>query len=486
MLYELPGDPLGDSADPRRYVPLDRHEHALEALTAGLRERASPILLVGAGGVGKTLLLRVLAQRERRAGHLAVFSPFLHLPPDDVAPWLLYLLGRPAPAAAGPDAALLAALNLYPAAPMVVIVDEIQSAPAASVRRLIELLQAGGTGLSLVAAGAPGSRLEALLPVLAPKATLELPEALRPEELDALCNAILRHPALELELRTLSLRERQALLRAAQGNPVLLKNALVRRALGASVEARRTALAPGAEIPRAAEAPRESGAPWPAWPSAPDEDVRPKHEPRPGLAPWPRRRPAARSDPLRGLAAPSSLAAPATPADDETVRALPLGRAALPRVRRAARVAGAIVSRELERSATAGEKLARALVRACRRQTARLPRPPLAATAALLLLALVPLGDASRVELAAAGRAARPASVSSRPPPAVALPPVRVQVNARPWAQVRVDGIDVGPTPLSHLQLAPGLHDFEARFPDGRVLQRRIEIGPSHRFVSLP
>jgi hypothetical protein len=62
--------------------------------------------------------------------------------------------------------------------------------------------------------------------------------------------------------------------------------------------------------------------------------------------------------------------------------------------------------------------------------------------------------------------------------------PVNVQVNARPWAHVRIDGVDVGPTPLSH-PLAPGVYEFEAEFPDGRRVQRRIDIGQERRFVSL-
>ena len=69
--------------------------------------------------------------------------------------------------------------------------------------------------------------------------------------------------------------------------------------------------------------------------------------------------------------------------------------------------------------------------------------------------------------------------------PVLAGAPVRVQVNAFPWALIRVDGVLVGPTPLSHLHLTPGPHEFEAEFPDGRVLRRRIEIGAEHSTVSL-
>jgi hypothetical protein len=62
--------------------------------------------------------------------------------------------------------------------------------------------------------------------------------------------------------------------------------------------------------------------------------------------------------------------------------------------------------------------------------------------------------------------------------------PVRVQVNARPWARIRIDGVDVGPTPLSR-PLTPGVYSFDAEFPDGRRVQKRIDVGPAQRFVSL-
>ncbi len=53
-----------------------------------------------------------------------------------------------------------------------------------------------------------------------------------------------------------------------------------------------------------------------------------------------------------------------------------------------------------------------------------------------------------------------------------------VGVNARPWAHVEVDGRDVGMTPIAALELEAGLHIFRARMPDGRIVVRRIEIGP--------
>jgi hypothetical protein len=62
---------------------------------------------------------------------------------------------------------------------------------------------------------------------------------------------------------------------------------------------------------------------------------------------------------------------------------------------------------------------------------------------------------------------------------------VQAQINARPWARIRIDGVDVGPTPLSR-PLAPGVYRIAAEFADGRSLQRSVAIGPERRFVALP
>ena len=63
-------------------------------------------------------------------------------------------------------------------------------------------------------------------------------------------------------------------------------------------------------------------------------------------------------------------------------------------------------------------------------------------------------------------------------------PPVNVQVNARPWARIRINGIEVGSTPLSQ-RLAPGVYQLEAEFPNGERIARKIDVDPKHRFVSL-
>jgi hypothetical protein len=72
-----------------------------------------------------------------------------------------------------------------------------------------------------------------------------------------------------------------------------------------------------------------------------------------------------------------------------------------------------------------------------------------------------------------------------QPPLAETLGPLAVQINASPWANVEVDGIDLGATPLANIPLFAGAHSFRVRMPDGRVLERTIEIDAERRFISF-
>jgi hypothetical protein len=92
------------------------------------------------------------------------------------------------------------------------------------------------------------------------------------------------------------------------------------------------------------------------------------------------------------------------------------------------------------------------------------------------------------VDIRAAALAAEPLTGETRAlelPPAEALGPLAVQINASPWANIEVDGIDLGPTPLANIPLFAGAHSFRAELPDGRVIERTIEIDAERRFISF-
>jgi len=91
-----------------------------------------------------------------------------------------------------------------------------------------------------------------------------------------------------------------------------------------------------------------------------------------------------------------------------------------------------------------------------------------------------------------AGESTQPETASLEPvadedPSADAAPadPLAVNVNASPWARVEIDGVDVGETPLAGIPVLPGPHTFRATLPDGRVVERTVDIAADNRHVSF-
>jgi hypothetical protein len=105
--------------------------------------------------------------------------------------------------------------------------------------------------------------------------------------------------------------------------------------------------------------------------------------------------------------------------------------------------------------------------------------------------AIGPDGSAPREvagEARAEARAAEPHIIEPsavEAPLAEAFGPLAVQINASPWANIEVDGIDLGVTPLANIPLFAGEHSFRARMPDGRVIERTVEIDAERRFISF-
>jgi hypothetical protein len=59
-------------------------------------------------------------------------------------------------------------------------------------------------------------------------------------------------------------------------------------------------------------------------------------------------------------------------------------------------------------------------------------------------------------------------------PVPVSLPKGEISINARPWAEVFVDGSRVGETPVSQLSLPVGIHEVVFRHPD--LGERRVSV----------
>jgi type II secretory pathway predicted ATPase ExeA len=73
-----------------------------------------------------------------------------------------------------------------------------------------------------------------------------------------------------------------------------------------------------------------------------------------------------------------------------------------------------------------------------------------------------------------------PAPVAPIPAPAAR---VLVSINATPWASVRIDGREVGETPLAGIPLEAGRHVFEARMPDGTMREQTVDVSAQRRTV---
>jgi type II secretory pathway predicted ATPase ExeA len=60
-----------------------------------------------------------------------------------------------------------------------------------------------------------------------------------------------------------------------------------------------------------------------------------------------------------------------------------------------------------------------------------------------------------------------------------------VSINATPWANIEIDGVDVGVTPIGTVPLLAGPHTFTAHMPDGRIVERVVEISAEERFIAF-
>ena len=79
------------------------------------------------------------------------------------------------------------------------------------------------------------------------------------------------------------------------------------------------------------------------------------------------------------------------------------------------------------------------------------------------------------------GRAVRPRARRSPPQPRS----VEVNVEAEPGASILVDGQPVGSGTVKGLELAPGPHLVEVRLPDGRAVERVIDVKGTRYVVKV-
>jgi len=429
-------DPFAITPDPGVYVPRAATQTARKELLRSVCTPAKTSALIGPPGLGKTLLLHLLAE-EAPENMQAVYLPYAALPPADLCAWALELLGSPA---ADDSIGALQALSRdlrEQGSSLLMLIDDAGAMPIATARWAGEFVQNSGGSMQLVIAAsdnATGNRVIAAI-----GSNFDIVHLNDPMTESETCEYI--DGRLALARVPDSIRARfddrtvRFLHRLSAGIPRRLHSAAVEILQGAPVAtADDHAIAPTAPI------------------DAPVEPIE--------------------SEEANDLSIP----------DRELSTAPRLPRRAPPPSRWAIALGALLVAFV----AVAIPVIRSILSEARQTSVSELQADPRESSGAIMpggSVAHQPLG-----EIRAATRAAEPLIVeppSVEPPLAETLGPLAVQINASPWANVEVDGIDLGATPLANIPLFAGAHLFRARMPDGRVIERTVEIDAERRFVSF-
>lgn len=444
-------DPFAWAPDADAYVERDATRAALEKLVRSVRDPDHSTVLVGPDGLGKTLLLHRLA-RELRGEMRAVYLPVAALTPAELCDWVLRLLGSP------PTEDPVAVLWAYARhlrsenSALLVLVDDGAALPRATAERIGQLVAGSAGSLRWVVVGseAPGWR----------GVQAALGDRIDVVRFDA--------PMSRAETRAY-IDGRLELARVPQATRDRFSEAVVD-----GLHAQSGGI-PGRLHEACAEVLRTR-------PPAADDAAADGRERRTGGRTF-----SLDHDPVLS---------------DLVERATRTGRGSAGRRRDDAGDSGRTpLDDDDDRE---GIRELRAL--ALRPPENRVVAPPsrrgviLGAVGIAAITLVIPIILSQLRELSAPpelARVERPrvvAPVAPRSPgadPAAsgadsAVGPISVNVNADPWAEIRVDGLDVGQTPLANVPLLAGSHVFRAELPDGSVIEREVSIDARNRFVVFP
>ena len=420
-------DPFGLTADPEGYVPRDATEQVLEALVKTLREGRRPAALVGPPGLGKTLLLHLVGQRlDDRLR--SVYLPYAALPLDELSAWALSRLGFSQSDDTIGDLIQTASHLLARGSGLLLLIDDVSAMPLPTARKLGDLVAASRGALRLLVAAAEGPSTSRMLAATGANVHLvRLLEPMTEEETQRYVAARLARARIPAEIAArFDAPTLQSIHRLSAGIPRRVHSVASAVLRGGLPERGADALEE-TEIASAAEAAVAGLRPLasPEAPASRMEAIQPAFEA------------------LRSVLAPRSVARLETAPRARVVFATALLFGAL------------CVGLPWLRSALAPPAPSVAAPRPTEPARSLAPAPAPAAQ-----------GDEDR------DRATPPAAAT-----------LSVQVNARPWANIEVNGVDLGPTPIAGIPLLAGRHRFRAHMPDGRVLERVVDVSAENRFI---
>ncbi|MEW6266020.1 MAG: AAA family ATPase [Thermodesulfobacteriota bacterium] len=149
--FDLKSTPFRQAPDPAVYFPSNSQEDALIELANALEAGSAPILLTAESGAGKTLLLKMLAQRLADDAALSlIFNP--RLTPEELLLLILSQMGQAEPEDRSLEGLRRSLLSVFQAQlrqglKPVIAVDDAQDLPPdalAEIRNLLEMEDANG------------------------------------------------------------------------------------------------------------------------------------------------------------------------------------------------------------------------------------------------------------------------------------------------------------------------------------------------------
>jgi type II secretory pathway predicted ATPase ExeA len=443
-------EPFGFTANPATYIPREATERALSQLLDASRGPEWITALTGPPGIGKSLLLHLLATRLEDELH-PVFLSYGALTPEDLCAYALDRLGSPrTDDPVGVLKAYARHLKEQDSA-LLLLVDDTGAVPGATLRWLSDLLRSSGSSMRGVFAVTDDVNSGATIASLGTAvAVVRLAEPMTRQETGDYVEAHLAVGRVSGAVRALfddatitRLHElsggvprrlhtaAQAVLRREPATPPSPDATLDEQESALDAPSERAMNVPIAGI--ASEIHEELGRLW--------QEIASRRSAR--------RRPFFRRSATMAIA----FAAAAVAGLLISFRFLPLFSRIAPEPEPPAAVVEPATAETLRAPATAEPVL----------EPAAPETPPPAPEEAV-------------------AEAPAPAAPAPEAPAAARVP---VNINATPWATVEVDGEPLGETPLAGVPLTEGPHTFRARMPDGRIVERVVEIDEENRFVVL-